>query len=581
MQNFLLFVLVIASLSAGAYSFLRSRRLSASVRAGEEELRRRVYELSILKELADRTGYSLSVQKIVDVISGSLSQLIDYSTVSYVLLEPSKIAFKIDLRSSVSRAFVDDVRGRMIASLQALLDRNLGKIPVDETVTGMIASGTPHDAGEVRSFFNIPLVIGGNAVGVLTVAHTRPGLYRDEEMTILYKIVNQASQAVSRLEEVVRAEEGKLNAMVEGMQDGMVMTDLDYRIAVVNPAAKAIVGIPAEKETTIFDFIDNLEGVFDIRGKLEESIMFGKVFPSHEYMIRDRIFEVTVMPVKGSRGAREAETLGGAVIFHDVTAERKAERMREHFISMIIHELRSPLGNLKKIGEIMRVDSIRTDKAVYDEYIGMVYQSSSEMLDIVNDLLDVAKIEAGKFEIRKQKADICDVVRERIRFFDTAARDAKIELAEVFAGHPLSAEFDPLRMSQVLTNLISNAVKFSRSGGKVFVQAFPHERGRKVSQEAKRAGITWFDDGEEKIPSEYPDAIVVAVTDTGEGISLEDKAKLFNKFEQFGTGQRSDKPKGTGLGLAIAKGIVEAHGGMIGVASEKGVGSTFYFTIKR
>lgn len=578
MQNALAIIIAAFSILVGAYSYWKSKKLSRDVIAGEKELKRRMYELSILKELGDKIGYSLNVQKIVDVITGSLNQFIDYSTVSYMLVDPAKIVFKTDLQVAVSRQFIDDIKNRMRDSLSALLDKKLDAVPIEESFTGAMVD---ESSEPVRSFFNIPLVIGGNVMGVLTVAHTKPGLYHEEEMTILYKIVNQASQAVTQLEEVVKTEEGKLNAMVESMGDGIVMTDKDYRIAVVNPAAKFIIGLPNKNEITIFDFIDHLEGKFDIRGKLEESIMMGKIFLADEVAIGGGFFQVLVAPVKGSRGTIKGETVAGVVIFHDVTKERQVEKMRDQFTSMIVHELRSPLGNMKKIGEIMREESIRQDRRAYDEYVQMFYQSSSDMLDIVNDLLDVAKLEAGKFEISKHNGNLKEIILDRIRFFDTTSRSAKIELAGVYGKEiPENILFDPLRISQVLGNLISNAIKFSHAGGKVFVQMFTHKQGQNIEHEAVEAGINWFKGAENKLPNDYPDTIVIAVTDTGEGISKENMGKLFNKFEQFGSGNRVDKPKGTGLGLVIVKGIVEAHGGTIGVVSEEGIGSTFYFTIK-
>ena len=578
MQNALVTIIAACSILIGAYSYWKSKKLSRDIVASETELKSRMYELSILKELGDKTGYSLNVQKIVDVITGSLNQFIDYSTVSYMLVDPAKIVFKADLQSSVSRQFVDDIKNRMRDSLSALLDKKLDTIPVEEALTGAMLKESNEP---VRSFFNIPLVIGGNVVGVLTVAHIKPGLYHEEEMTILYKIVNQASQAVTQLEEVVKTEEGKLNAMVESMGDGIVMTDKDYRVAVVNPAAKFIIGLPNKNDVTIFDFIDHLEGKFDIRGKLEESITLGKVFSADEVAIGGGFFQILVAPVKGSHGTIKGETVAGVVIFHDVTKERQVEKMRDLFTSMIVHELRSPLGNMKKIGEIMKEESIRQDKKAYDEYVQMFSQSSSDMLDIVNDLLDVAKLEAGKFEVSKRKANIKEIIEDRIKFFDTTSRSAKIELAPVFGREiPEDILIDPLRISQVLGNLISNAIKFSRPGGRVFVQVFIHRNGQDLEREAAEAGISWFKDIENKLPNDYADTLVIAITDTGEGISKENRGKLFNKFEQFGSGNRADKPKGTGLGLVIVKGIIEAHGGTIGAVSEEGIGSTFYFTIK-
>jgi GAF domain-containing protein len=112
----------------------------------------------------------------------------------------------------------------MIGALTALLGRDLAGVPVEETITGAIMLETMDQS--VQSYFNIPLVIGDQLVGVLTIAHTKAGLYKEEEMEILYKIVNQASHAVTKLEEVVRAEQGKMAAMLESMVEGVVMTDL-------------------------------------------------------------------------------------------------------------------------------------------------------------------------------------------------------------------------------------------------------------------------------------------------------------------------------------------------------------------
>jgi len=548
------------------------------VKKREEEIKHRMYELAILKEVGDRIGYSLNLEKIVDIITGSLPQFIEYSVASYMLIEPEKILFKTELQAPVSKEFIDDIKKRMLNSISALLGREFSEDSVEELVTGAI--GTQEINEPVRSFFNIPLVISGNVVGVLTVAHTKDGLYNEKEMTLLYKIVKQASDAVSRLEEVIKTEQGKLGAMLESMVDGVVMTDMDYRIVVANPAIKHAIGIKKKRDITIFDFIDNLEKKFDIRGKLEESVKLDKVLTESGVVIGDRVFQIFVSPVKGKIETGKGETFGGVVIFHDITKEKEAERMREDFTSMMVHELRSPLDGIKKMGELMRTDpSIVEDKKIFNEYLQMMYQSSSDMLELVNGLLDVAKIESGKFDIYMSPSDIKKIINDRIKFFETTAKDAKIELTSFFGQEiPESVNIDQTRILQVLNNLLSNAIKFTDSGGKVVIQAFVHKKTENIADEAKKDGIKWF--VESSALEGYPDSLIVAVTDTGKGISKEDiKEKLFNKFTQLEATARSEK-RGTGLGLVVAKGIIEAHDGIIGVASEEGVGSTFYVTIK-
>ncbi len=570
--------IIILTLSLFLVGFLywRAGVFKKEIKKREEEIKHQMYELAILKEIGDRVGYSLNLEKIVDVITGSLSQFIEFSTASYMLLEPNSIVFKTELKESVSKGFISDVEERMLHSLSALLGKELSDVDIEDTVTGVITSEDNHDP--VRSFFNIPLVIGGNVLGILTVAHTQEGLYKEEEMTLLYKIVAQASRAVTQLEEVIKTEQGKLGAMVESMADGVVMTDSDYRVIVANPEAKHIIGFKGTDEVTVFDFIDKLSGKFDIRGKLEESVKMGKVFVVDDLLVDERAFQVFVSPVTRNISSNKEKTLGGLVIFHDVTRIKEAEKMREEFTSMIVHELRSPLDGIKKMGELMHSDpSIRQDKKTHSEYMKMIYESSSEMLELVSDLLDVAKIESGKFSVNKTPSDVKKIIAERVKFFEATAEDSKIELsASLDSSTPEKVEIDPRRISQVLNNLISNALKFTSPGGRVVVQSLVHRKGVSLQEELKGSNLNWFIRDDLK---DLSDSVVIAVTDTGLGISKSDIEKLFNKFVQFEAAARSKK-RGTGLGLVVSRGIVKAHNGIIGVASEEGVGSSFYFTIR-
>jgi len=576
MELFSIIILIISALalSGGVLLAQKSQKFKAKANEQNEETKRRMYELAILKELGDRTGYSLDVQNIIDIITGSLRQFIDYSAVSYMLIEPEKLIFKVHLEKSVSRGFVDDIKKRMVNSLTALSGEDTSKQRIEEVLSGVILVDEIKEP--IRSFFNIPLVIGEKLVGVLTIADTKPGLYKEEEMTILYKISRQASNAVTRLQEVVQNEQRKLNSVLQSMNDGVVMTDKDYRIVVVNPAAKKIVGIENKKEVTIFDFIDNLEGKFDIRGKLEESVKLNKVLVVSDVLIQQKFLQISVLPVKSNQTKDNQEMLGGAVIFHDITQEKEIEKLKEDFTSMIAHELRSPLDGIRKMAEVVRTCSVK--KVQKEEYFQQIYQSSSEMLGLISNLLDSAKIEAGKFEILKQPHDIKQVVAGRVDFFSALAKDNKVKVSKVLDKNlPEMVSFDEYRIGQVLNNFLSNAIKFSKVGGKIMLQVLLHKKGESIATEAEQAKIKWFLQQQDIAKLTLLDnCLVVGITDNGEGIAQEDISQLFNKFKQAKTAHAK---KGTGLGLVIAKGIVQAHKGIVGVASEQGVGSTFYFTI--
>lgn len=575
----ILYITIIALILIGSagYIYWQGRKFRNILEKREKETSRRMYELAILKELGDRIGYSLDIRQIADVITGSLHQFIEYSAVSYMLLGGEKVLFNVHLEKSVHRGFIDEIRNRMTQSLSALLDKQFKQDQIEEILSGAILIEDVEEP--IGSFFNIPLVIGDKVAGVLTVAHTETGLYKEEELTILYKIINQASQAVTKLQEVVKAEQGKLNAMVESMEDGVVMTDVDYRIMVANPSAKRAIGIDVVKEADIFNFIDRLKGKFDIKGKLEESVKLNKSHISERILVGNKFYQFFVFPVENKTTFSDKPIIGGVVIFHDVTKEMEAEKMREDFTHMIVHELRSPLDSIRKISEVLRDTKTKRTAKASKEYLQMIFQNSSGMLELVSNILDLAKLEAGKFEIRKEPSDIKDIIKNRIDFFDLYAKDVKVKLNYFFDKElPATANFDPLGIKQVLNNLISNSVKFTIGGGVVDIFAFLHKKGEKLSNEfnslSVNSSIQLPDDDLENASM----SLVVAVCDNGIGISKDEISQLFSKFKQL-KGSISGAKKGTGLGLSIAKGIMDGHDGKIGVASEEKVGSIFYFML--
>lgn len=568
----------------GGFYFWQSQSLRRELKQQEKnrikkhvQMRRRMYELAITKELGDRIGYSLNIENIVDIISGSLNQFIKFSAVSYMLIEPEKIIFKIHLEQSVSRDFIDEVKKRMITSLSALLEKKLPETKIEEVLSGAILVDDIDEP--IRSYFNIPLVIADKVVGVLTVSHTKAGLYQEEEMTILYKIIKQASQAVTKLQEVVKTEQSKLNAMVESMAEGVIMTDKDMRVIIANPAARSIIGLKPEEEPNIFNIIDKFEGKFAFKDKLEESIKLDKPQVFDDVLLDDNIYKILIAPVKSDFYLLKNEILGGVVIFHDITKEKELEKMREDFTSMMVHELRSPLDGIKKISQELQEDYVKNDKSSYEEFVKLIFNNSSRMLEMVNDLLDAAKLEAGKFEIEKESTDIKKIIEDRYNFYKLLADEAKVNIELYFANDlPKKIEVDPNKISQALNNLISNSVKFNKDGGKIFLQAFLHKFKQNINQEAKGQGIKWFDVSPGNDLQDFPSAVIISVTDTGQGISEKNQDKLFNKFKQFAATAKGEK-KGTGLGLVIAKGIIEAHGGRIGVGSVENEGSTFFLAV--
>jgi signal transduction histidine kinase len=563
----LLFLVIFAV--AEIFVFQKNKKDKENLEKQIDDAKYKIYEIKVLNDLNDKIGYSLGAENIIEIITRYVSEITDYSALCSILPLPKKIVFRAELKDSVSSEFVEDIKQKMLARISSLVGENLTGLPFDDKITGAILS---EDSGLMfpKSFFDVPLVISGKIVGLIFLAHKNPNFYKSKDIVALNKIAVSAGNAITRLEEVVENENSKMNAMVASMTDGVVMTDLNYKILVANPVIKKALGIENKKDFSIVDFSSGLKEKIDLEDKIEESIRLEKVFISDEISIKEEFFKIIVSPVKDKNNWK---TLGSVVVFRNITKEKEIEKIKADFTSMIVHELRSPLDSIKKMIEAMR--SAKTEKTNQQQYLQLIYSSSSEMLELVNNLLDISKIEAGKFEIDKKPNSIKEIVKSRIMFFDIATKDAKIKLSEKFAEDlPEKVEFDLHMVSEILNNLISNAIKFNIENGFIEIQVLNYKKGESLQKLAEKFGIKWF---VKKEVLDIQDSLIVAVTNSGQGIAQDQIGKLFNKF--FQAKSVFAKKAGTGLGLAITKSIVESHGGIVGAESVEGKGATFYFTL--
>lgn len=544
---FITAILFIATLIGAAYltaTTMRSeKRTKKQLAARETALKQEAYEAEILRELGERFGYELDEVKIVDIIAGSIGKLFSYSTVASMLVSEEGISFKVHLEESVSSKFIDQVKQNILAALEALEGKKIRELSLSEQLTGTIIDEKNDKL--IGSFFNIPIVINEKLKGFLNIASTSPGLYQEDEMTILYKIVAQASTAVTKLRHVLETEKGKLSAMVASMSEGVIMVDNETRVLVINPAARDFLNIK-EEEPSIFTILDVLSPKLDVRKKIEEAINKKSVIVIDELILKDRVLKVFIAPVKD----RKAKLIGAVVVLHDISKAKELERLREDFTAMMVHELRSPLTAMRGASTALQTHAKDFSEEKKEEYLKMIKHSSEDMLGIVNDLLDVAKIEVGKFQINPAATNINRIIQDKAEEYKPLALEKNLTLEAHLPDQEVKLKIDPERIGQVIANLLSNAIKFTDEG---------------------QIGLSLTDKENE---------ITVSVKDTGPGIDPKDQARLFSKFGQLTT-KLPRTARGTGLGLVIARGIVEAHGGKIWIDSKPEEGSTFSFSIPK
>ena len=279
-----------------------------------------------------------------------------------------------------------------------------------------------------------------------------------------------------------------------------------------------------------------------------------KQFEDEHRRVRDDLLRSELM-IAEERAARSIAEVRATMVEELERKHEEAERERARaetanqaktlFLANMSHELRTPLNAIIGFSEVLEIEGAKTLTSVQKEYVGYILQSGRHLLMLINDILDLSKVEAGRLDIQCEPTSVANMV-DLVRTLVTPIAEKRgMKLATSIEASLPDIEADPLRLRQVLYNLLSNAIKFTP------------ERGE-VRLEAKRAGSS----------------VEIAVRDTGVGIREEDRAKLFREFEQLET-TRSMASEGTGLGLALTKRLVELHGGSIRVESVLGRGSIF------
>ncbi len=530
------------------FLYLNRRKINFKIALQEAAEKQKVYELSILKQIQEKIGYSLDYEYIVEVIIGNLKHLFNYTTASSMVIKNNHIYFKTYAQTPVSTKYQEQVKKSMLMSLTSLVP--YVPIQIEEQIVGSYVDQNNNTS--VISSFNIPLEIANHTVGIINVSSVNKELYDEAQTDMLRQIVSQASGALTKLQDVLVTEKGKLTSMISSLADGVFMVDTDNNLLIINNSAKQFLRL-SSKEPVFTDIISAFGTQYNIVDKIKQASNTNQQLNDKEISLNDKVFQMFVTPVLDPSDINKKRTIGASVLMHDITVEQNINKIKEDFTHMMVHELRAPLTAIKDSSELM-IDQYHDEnglaKEQQEKLIEIIDKQSKNLLEQINQILDAAKIEAGKFTINKTPSDIGQIVQDTIDTFLPQAQKRQIILAAEISQSLPKIEVDPIRISQVLTNLLSNSLKFTPPNGRITTTAVTEG-----------------------------DYVVVSVKDTGMGIPESEQKDLFSKYYQVKTTPHQLTKKGTGLGLFITKGIVEAHGGMVGINSKANEGATIYFKL--
>jgi len=507
----------------------------------EERVEERIFELSTLYDLSKSIGWVVKYEDLFRLGVSSIGKVMDFDLVGVLHSTESSSEIVITRTTPIVDTVVKEACGILIEKFNTAGGTVFGPDDYQLHVVDAFPKEEGLPSSESLTFHACtPLDVGEKLIGTMIVASTGENAFTDAQVRLFETIANEIGSAVHRLNSLMESEERRTRTIINSIREGVLFIDTDGRTTLSNPTADSVLELYALRQDREKDAVrEVVEKALALPGSHAEV----EFETAHGDLLRNYHLEATT--VQGMNG----DISGTAVIIRDITNEREMERLRSSFLSSISHDLRTPLTSVKEYVAIL-LDGYGGDLSAEQEDCLQIASRNAERLQaLIEDLLTVTRIEAHGFNVSKKDTPFSSIIDVCIKSLLPKARKKEINL-EAESSSGISVYVDQLRISQVLTNLIDNALKFTPEGGEV-----------KVKTQAQN------------------DYLLVSVSDNGRGIPKEEIPRIFDLFYKVSTGDEYGAVGGTGLGLFISSEMVTAHGGRIWVESTLGEGTTFFFTL--
>ncbi len=422
-----------------------------------------------------------------------------------------------------------------------------------------------------RSVLGVPLITNEEVIGVLMLFHTETAAFTMQQQDLVEAAAIQVANAISnanlydlisdqaaRLGSMLRAEQieaAKNQAILESIADGVIVADDTSNIILANLPASSILDIPRDQLTG--KSINELLGLYGHSGDtwiktIQDWAINADRIKQWTYLADQLTIEEKVVSVHLSPVLAGNQYFGTVSIFRDITKEVEVDNLKSEFVSTVSHELRTPMTSIKGYADLMLMGAAGQIGESQLRYLQVIKNNADRLHMLVNDLLDISRIETRKTVLDLRPIDIAQlveqVVENHLRGRIQHTNKQIIVLTDMSPSLPL-IQADHARVTQILTNLLDNAFNYTPENGEILISAKPAD-----------------------------DFVSISVTDNGIGISKKNLQKIFDRFFRSEAPAVQSVP-GTGLGLAIVRSLIEMHGGVLTVESQLNKGSTFTFTL--
>ncbi|UTH15227.1 ATP-binding protein [Macrococcus epidermidis] len=356
-------------------------------------------------------------------------------------------------------------------------------------------------------------------------------VYSRDEIGELALAFNKMEQEITLNISKISQERNLRDRLINAMEDGVLSFNMDLEKQLQNPMAERFLDDISQEDT-------------DILSKLVNQVMQSDETIYHEISTFNKHYVLIISPVKNTT---QGQNNGAVAIIRDMSEEKKIDMMKQQFIANVSHELRTPIQMLQGYTEAI-LDGIVVEKDDVDEFLNIILDESKRLNRLVNELINVARIDAGETTLNKEMMDISPLLEKNIQNFKQSAIEHKTTL-QLDLQHTKEVAIDYDKIFQVITNLLDNAMRYTKSGDTIKISTYNDSSN-----------------------------LYIQISDTGVGIAKEHINHIFERFYKVDQARTRGK-HGTGLGLFIVKAIIEKHHGEINVESEQGIGTTFTISI--
>ncbi|MFT8320387.1 MAG: ATP-binding protein [Bacillus sp. (in: firmicutes)] len=377
--------------------------------------------------------------------------------------------------------------------------------------------------------------------------HARTYEERVDETGVLSSSINTVAKNIQDMVKAQEIQQDRLGTLIESIGSGLLLIDSRGYINLMNKAYKDLFTVHSS------DYLYKL--YYKVLEHRELTDLVEEIFMTEHKVVRELVlqvnddkktFQVYGVPIIGANDV----WMGILLVFHDITELKKLEQIRKDFVANVSHELKTPITSIKGFSETL-LDGAMENKETLEEFLRIILKESDRLQQLIQDLLELTKLEQHGFSLKRERLNILDILDEVIKILSKKAQTKELKISFEQEKDSIWIEGDRGRLTQVFLNLISNAISYTPNGGNITVSVL--ERSKDV---------------------------IIIVKDTGIGIENSEIPRIFERFYRVDKA-RSRNSGGTGLGLAIVKHLIELHKGMIKVESKVGKGTTFQIKLKK